>query len=122
MQQPMRHCINEQGDFKALEADRKALAEERAQQQTIVDKYTSEQAGLDAQIDSIFEERQRVKGLQAGTQLICPHCLPVLGSSVTSCKPQPAGRAECQDQLNADERTLCWLCMRQRLCILRVLP
>ena len=33
-------------------------------QQTIFEKYRDEQAGLDAQINSIFEERTRVKGLQ----------------------------------------------------------
>ena len=42
----------------------RALREERNLQQAIFEKYRDQQADLDAQINSIFEERTRVKGLQ----------------------------------------------------------
>ena len=80
-----------QGDFKALEAERRALSEERALQQTIVDKYTSEQGALDAQINSIFEERQRVKGLQVWPPKQLQRCLDNCRKSSFSKNDQARG-------------------------------
>ena len=53
-----------QGDMKLLEAERKALSEERGMQGKITDKYWREQQELDAQVQDILKERQRIKELQ----------------------------------------------------------
>lgn len=55
---------NLQGDMKQLEAERKALVDERAVQTKITDKYWNEMQELDRQINDIYAERGRIKEQQ----------------------------------------------------------